>query len=118
MSVLITLPLFYKPAYEFGEDTEVTGDNVRALGKNLAERLNFIADVLDKLQGAGWDGQVTLYDIMLSHPFLRTMDEARAQLNGLGIDPEQVNLDEIEDEDEEEEDLEFEEGEETEGEQG
>ncbi len=101
MAVIITLPLFGKPGYELGEGVEVSGEQVRQLGRELAERLDTVAGLLDKLTAAGWDAQTGLYDVMLSHPFLRTEAEARTQLDGLGIDPEEVSLDEFEDEDEE-----------------
>jgi hypothetical protein len=101
MAVFINLPLFFKPGYELGEGEEVTGEQIRNLGQDLAARLEHIGNLVDKLTGAGWEAQTGLYDVMLSHPFFRTADEARAQLDGLGIDPEHVNLDEFEDEDDE-----------------
>jgi hypothetical protein len=101
MSVFITLPLFFKPAYELGEGSEVTGDQIRQLGQELSERLHGIADLVDKLTAAGWQSEVTLYDVMLGHPFLHTADEVRAQLDGLGIDPDRLNIDEFEDEEDE-----------------
>ena len=75
MAVMITLPLFGKPGFELGEGVEVTGEQVRQLGRELAERLDSIGGLIDKLTGAGWDAQTGLYDVMLSHPFLRTEAE-------------------------------------------
>jgi hypothetical protein len=120
MAVFINLPLFFKPGYELGtEGDEVTGEQIRQLGQELAARLDHIGGLVDKLTAAGWEAQTGLYDVMLSHPFFRTAEEARTQLNGLGIDPEHVNLDEFDDEDEEmvEEDFEEEDELEIEGEE-
>lgn len=100
MTVMITLPLFGKPGQELNEGGEVTGEQIRQLARDLSARLQEVADVLDKLTAAGWEAQVGLYDVLLSHPFLHTEVAARSQLDGLGIDPEQVFLDEFESEEE------------------
>jgi hypothetical protein len=103
MAVFITLPLFSKPGVELGEGEEVTGEQLRQLGTDLALRLDMAAGMLDRLTAAGWQAGMTLYDVSLSHPFLHTEAEARSQLDGLGIDPDQLCLDEFEDEEEFEE---------------
>ncbi|HXG12958.1 MAG TPA: hypothetical protein VNK04_24585 [Gemmataceae bacterium] len=100
--VTISLFLFGKPGQELNEGGEVTPDELRALGKDLRARLEETADLLEKLTAAGWEAQMGLYDVMLSHPYLRTASEAEAKLLDLGIDPEKVCLDEWPDEDEEE----------------
>jgi hypothetical protein len=100
MTVTITLHLFTKPGHLLNEGGPVTGEEVRQLGQNLASHLDGVAGILDRLTAAGWETEMALYDVMLSHPFLRTEAEVRSQLDGLGIDPEQVYIDEYEDEEE------------------
>jgi hypothetical protein len=102
MSVLVSLWLFGKPGQELNEGGEVTADEVRALARDLSAHLEHVADILDKMTRAGWDAQMALYDIMLSHPYVRTESEARSRLDELGIDPDEVSLMEFEDEEDEE----------------
>jgi hypothetical protein len=100
MSVTLTLFLFGKPGQELGEGEEVSPAQLRALGQSLQERLQETADVVEKLTGRGWEAQMTLYDVFLSHPYIATATEAEAQLQDLGIDPERVIIDEWDDEEE------------------
>ena len=69
--------------------------------QSLSDRLS---GILDKLTGAGWSAQTTLYDIFLSHPYVRTEAEARMRLDDLGIDPDEILIMESDDEEEELED--------------
>src|SRR2546428_704232 len=85
VSVLATLWLFGKPGQELDEGGEVTGDQIRALAQCLSERLQRVGDIVEKMTGAGWDAQMGLYDVMLSHPYVRTESEARTRLDDLGI---------------------------------
>ena len=101
MAVFLTLPLFGKPGQELDEGEEVTAEQLRALGKDLAARLESAAEVLEKLTGAGWEAQMALYDITLSHAYVRTESEARIRLDELGIDPDELHIMEFEDEEEE-----------------
>lgn len=101
MAVTVTLFLFGKPGQELNEGAEVTSDQLRALGQYLHERLDATATIVEKLTGAGWEAQMALYDIFLSHPYINTAAQAEAQLQDLGIDPEHVSIDEWEDEEEE-----------------
>jgi hypothetical protein len=98
MSVMLTLPLFGKPGHELEEGSEVTGQQLRDLGQDLAARLAEAADLVDQLTGAGWEAQLTLYDVMLSHPYVETEAEARSRLDALGIDPDRIHIDEFDDE--------------------
>jgi hypothetical protein len=66
-----------------------------------------------------------LYDVMLSHPYVRTEAEARSRLDDLGIDPDEISLLELEEEEDfdeeegyEEDEFEDEEPPEAEGEPG
>jgi hypothetical protein len=100
MGVTLTLFLFLKPGQELDEGEEVTAEQLRALGQALQERLREAADIVEKLTASGWEAQMALYDIILSHPYITTAAQAEEKLQDLGIDPERVTIDEWEDEDE------------------
>jgi hypothetical protein len=102
MAVTLSLFLFGKPGQELEEGGDVTPQDVRTLAKELEARLQATADMLEKLTGAGWEAEMALYDILLSHPYVRTEAEARIRLDDLGIDPEHAGIFEFEDEDEDE----------------
>jgi hypothetical protein len=104
MSVSLSLFLYGKPGQELDEGGEVTPEQLRALGKELHARLEQAAEIVEKLSGAGWEVQMGLYDVFLSHPYLNTAAAVEEKLQDLGIDPTSVNIDEWEDEDEFEED--------------
>jgi hypothetical protein len=112
MAVTLMMFLFGKPGQELNEGGEVTPEELRDLGRNLHERLDEAAAIVEKLTGAGWEAQMTLYDVFLSHPYITTAVQAEQQLQNLGIDPEHVCIDEWEDE--EEGDVEEDEGDEGE----
>jgi hypothetical protein len=105
MAVSLTLHLFGKPGYEIEEGTEVTAQQLRDLGQSLQARLQEAADVLEKLTGAGWEAQMGLYDVFLSHPYMDTAAQVEEKLEALGIDPEKVSIDEWPDEEDEEAEL-------------
>ncbi|HZY84936.1 MAG TPA: hypothetical protein VFE78_08900 [Gemmataceae bacterium] len=100
MSVMIMMYLFGKPGQELDEGEEVTPRQLRALAESLHGRLTEAADIVEKLTAAGWDAQMTLYDISLSHPYINTAAQAEEKLLDLGIDPKLVCIDEWEDEEE------------------
>jgi hypothetical protein len=101
MAVTLTLYLFGKPEVELPGGEEVTPEELRALGRDLHERLDEAAAIVEKLTGAGWDAQIALYDVILSHPYINTAAQAEAQLQDLGINPERVYIDDWDDEEEE-----------------
>ena len=101
MSVTLMMYLFGKPGQEPDEGEEVTPQQLRQLGADLKGRLDEAADIIEKLTGAGWDAQMALYDILLSHPYITSAVQAEQQLQDLGIDPEKVHVEEWPDEDEE-----------------
>jgi hypothetical protein len=105
---MANLWLFGKPGQELNEGGEVTGEEIRALAQCLSERLQRAADIVEKMTAAGWDAQMCLYDVVLSHPYARTEADARTRLDDLGIDPDEVCLMEFEDEDDYEDDEEHE----------
>jgi hypothetical protein len=118
MSVTIMVSLFGKPGQELDEGAPVTAEELRGLGRRLHERLDEAASIVEKLCGAGWESQMSLYDIILSHPYLNTTAEVEAKLEELGIDPQQVFIEEWEDEEDFDEEFEGEEGFEGESEFG
>jgi hypothetical protein len=102
MSVTISLWLFGKPAHELNAEGEaVEPAQIRALAQDIHDRLDTVADALEKLTAAGWDGSVALYDIHLSHPYIDTEADARTKVEDLGLDPELFSYMEWEDEEEE-----------------
>jgi hypothetical protein len=99
MPVNITLPLFGGPGHEIEEGTVVSGPQLRSLGCQLNERLQRAADILDKLQAAGWHCRVALFDIVLAREGVETPEEATRQLLQLGMDIDQfVIIEEVEEE--------------------
>ena len=114
MGVEVDLFLFGKPEWEMNIE-EVSASEIREKGEELRERLHRIAEIMEKLEGAGWErAGASLYSISFYKDI--AIEDAKEELRQLGIDPEEVGLMEIEDEDEEIEDLDFvcEEAEETE----
>lgn len=100
MSVTLTIPLFGKPGQELAEGEEVTAVQLRELGRDLEARLEHAADLVDKLTAAGWEAQMTLYDVMLAHPYITTAVQAEEKLQDLGIESDRIYIDEWEDEEE------------------
>jgi len=113
MGVEVDLFLFGKPEWEMNIE-EVSASEIREKGEELKERLNRIAEIMEKLQNAGWErAGASLYSISFYKDI--AIEDAKEELRQLGIDPEEVGLMEIE-EDEEIENSDFlcEEAEETE----
>ncbi|MCW7074560.1 MAG: hypothetical protein OCU24_01740 [Candidatus Methanospirare jalkutatii] len=115
MGVEVDLFLFGKPEWEMNME-EVSASEIREKGEELRERLHRIAEIMEKLENAGWErAGASLYSISFYKDI--AIEDAKEELRQLGIDPEEVGLMEIEEEDEEEiEDADFicEEAEETE----
>src|SRR5262245_16411850 len=99
MSVTVCLPLFGDPGREL--ERKARSQDLRALGADLRARLLRAADLLDKLNQAGWSAEVAMFDLILSHPCVDTREKADARLRDLGIDPEQLLI--VEDPEDEEE---------------
>jgi len=102
----VVLFLFGKPEWEIENLGEVSASEIREKAEELKERLHRIAEIVEKLENAGWKrGGATLYDIIFYKDI--TAEEAERELRQLGIDPEELSLTEIEEvegEEEEEED--------------
>jgi hypothetical protein len=89
MAVTVGLWLFGKPGHELdAEGRPVEPERIRALGRELHGWLDEVAGALEKLTAAGWEATVMLYDIELWHVDVATEAEARARVEGLGLDPD------------------------------
>ena len=106
MGVEVDLFLFGKPEWEMNME-EVSASEIREKGEELRERLHRIAEIMEKLENAGWErAGASLYSISFYKDI--AIEDAKEELRQLGIDPEEVGLMEIEEEDEEEiEDADF-----------
>ena len=105
MGVEVDLFLFGKPEWEMNME-EVSASEIREKGEELRERLSRIAEIMEKLEGAGWErAGASLYSISFYKDI--AIEDAKEELRQLGIDPEEVGLIEIEEEDEEIEDSDF-----------
>ena len=106
MGVEADLFLFGKPAWELDME-EASAEEIRKKGDEIKERLYRIAEIMEKLERAGWERySASLYSISFYKEI--NEEEAKEELRRLGIDPEEVSLMEIEEEEEEaeeEEDL-------------
>ena len=104
MGVEVDLFLFGKPEWEMNME-EVSASEIREKGEELRERLHRIAEIMEKLENAGWErAGASLYSISFYKDI--AIEDAKEELRQLGIDPEEVGLMEIE-EDEEIEDADF-----------
>lgn len=112
MPISILLHLFSKPAIELGKEGEpIEPSDVRNLADEMHARLRGAADAIETLTGKGWNADMALYDVILSHPYISSEDDARGRIEDLGLDPDAFCYLECEDEEEYEEDEEdFEEG--------
>ncbi len=97
-SCRLTIWLFGKPAWELElEGAEVDAallDEVSKLGDQLRERLLHVSATTKLLIENGWSGSGGLYDIWLNKDI--GMEDARVELARLGIDSDEVNLEEEE----------------------
>ena len=99
MGVEADLFLFGKPAWELDME-EASAEEIRKKGDEIKERLYRIAEIMEKLEQAGWERySASLYSISFYKEI--NEEEAREELRRLGIDPEEVSLMEIEEEEEE-----------------
>lgn len=100
MGVTVCLPLFGNPGHELEEGTRAKSRDLRDLADSLRDRLVQAADTLDKLTAGGWNVEVAMFDLILSHPGVVSKDQAEQNLRGLGLDPEPFLIIEDVDEDE------------------
>jgi hypothetical protein len=85
MLTTIDLVLFYKPGHYLDEGEHVQPQQLRELGRELADHLADSATLLEKLLADGWQATMGLYDVSLEHPRVETKKDAERRLNALGI---------------------------------
>jgi hypothetical protein len=94
--------LFGKPAWEMeleGREADAQmAEEMKELGGQLKEQLEHCSGLTRKLLGAGWSGSGGLYDINFYKD--TTIEDARAELEALGIDSRDIDIFEEEDEEE------------------
>jgi hypothetical protein len=100
MSVIVSVWLFGKPAWELGEGDGVTPEELRELAGELGDRLRATADIVEELARAGWQSHVGLYDLEFTHPEMDFKASVEAQFRALGIDLRRLSIAEVEDEEE------------------
>jgi len=102
MGVTVSLPLFGNPGRELEEGDPVRGRQLRDLARDLQERLDRAADLVDQLVLDGWTTAAAQFDVLLLHRDVQTQDQAVKRLRALGIDPEALMIvEDVEDDAEE-----------------
>ena len=98
MDVTINIGLFGKPAWEMKiENEEIkSGAIFKEKGEELKVRLEEVAVLVDKLVASGWYIEGCLYDLCAVKSI--TLKKAAKELTSMGVDPEDVNLEELEEE--------------------
>jgi hypothetical protein len=90
MPVTVCLPLFAHPGKELNEGSAVTGKQLRDLAKELEDRLQKAARIVDRLLAAGWSTQMATSDILLVPPEVTSREETLQRLQALGINLEEL----------------------------
>ena len=99
MPISMLLHLFFKPGIELNKEGEpIEPSDLRALADDLHLRLRNAAEAVETLTGKGWDAEMALYDVILSHPYINSEEDARERIEDLGLDPNQFCYLECEDE--------------------
>ena len=96
---IVSIHLFLKPSWEM--DIEDIGyidpEILRQKGDELRERLHATAGIVDKLQSDGWSrvyGHTVIYD--LEFVWEGDSKSAEKRLIELGIEPDEVGVEEVE----------------------
>jgi hypothetical protein len=104
MTVEASVWLFGKPSDEMNiEGGKATPKMLREKGAELKGRLERAAEILEKLDANGWS-MAEVYGSVYSLDFYKdvSLEEAKRELKGLGIGPEEMSLRELEEEEVEE----------------
>lgn len=89
MPISIMMHLFSKPAIELDKEGEaIDAADVRRLAEDLHNRLRAAADALECLTSKGWEAQMALYDVILSHSYIDSEADARGRIEDLGLNPD------------------------------
>lgn len=98
MVVEVSVYLFGKPSWEMGiEGGNATPKMLREKGDELRDRLRRAADILEKLDGRGWD-LAEAYGSVYSLDFTKdvSLEEAERELEEFGIGLDEVSVRELE----------------------
>jgi len=91
--VSISIYLFGKPEYEI--DTEkAKPEEFRKLGEDLKNRLERAAEIIEKLEKAGWERSGGLYDVFFYKDI--KLADAKKELKKLGIKEDEITIEEDE----------------------
>lgn len=99
IKTIVSIHLFLKPSWEMDiEDIDYIDPKIlRRKGNELRKRLHAAAAIVDKLQSDGWP-RVSEYAISYDLEFIWEGDSesAKERLVELGIDPDEVGIEEVE----------------------
>lgn len=96
----IDIWLFGKPEWEMDLD-KATPQDLKDLGENLRDRLGRISEIVEKLENNGWDRGAGLYNLYLYKGIKKEL--VRDELEKLGIEEKEVNIEDFGEEEELEE---------------
>lgn len=102
MTAEVSVHLFGKPSWEMDiEGGKATSQMLREKAVELKERLERAAEIFEKLEANGWS-LAKVYGSVYSLDFCKdvTLEEARTELSGLGVNLEEIDVREVEDEEE------------------
>jgi len=96
---IVSIHLFLKPSWEMDiEDIDyIDPEILRRKGDELRERLHAAAEIVDKLQSDGWpriSEHAAIYD--LEFVWGGGSESAERRLVELGIDPDELGIEEVE----------------------
>lgn len=102
----ISIHLFSKPEVEIDLE-KAKPEDFKKLGEELKERLSRVAEIVEKLEKAGWERSVGMYDLNFYKKI--KLSEVKQELEKLSIKADEVDIMEEEFDGEFEEDLDEEE---------
>jgi hypothetical protein len=103
MGTEVSVLLFLKPSDEMEiEGGKATPKMLREKARELKERLERAADIFEKLEADGWELSEA-YGSVYSLDFYKDVseEEAKRELEKIGVAPEEVSIRELEEEEEE-----------------
>lgn len=99
MNVEVYVGLYHKPETEIScPDPTQLPATLHCHADEMAVRLHQAADITARLLRDGWKVEQTLYELLFWNPAIRSVHEAEARLQSLGIDPGACSIEEGENE--------------------